>query len=578
MDRIPVLELFFSVSKTLALIAVCAYLTAQWPLFRRTLNQHQTNRKDKLFLMSVFGMFSALGNYLGIPVLGSLANHRIVGAVVGGLFGGPWVGLGAGVIGAISRFFIGGFTMPVAVVSNIIVGFLSGFLYSHYGPKNINLKIAAMTALGAEFFLKATIILFSQPFDAAWGLEKVIALPTLVLNVLGVGLFVYVIRDVYGEQEKAQAQTAHQAMNVLRKTHGLLYGGLSGQIAQQVAQIVYDNTFAAAVALTDRERVLAFVGYGVEHHQTAQPIVSDVTYRAIHTGKTIIENNQACLGWPYPACALSSVIVTPLIVDNLVVGTLKLFKAHQEVISLAEAELIEGMADVLSLELSQAKLNEQNRLLGQAQFNVLKAQVHPHFLFNILGTIRALTRTNVDKSRAVIQDLAGFLRRTLNREREFVTLAEELMTVHMYVRLEQARYGERIQLEEFLSPEFMAQLVPVFSVQPLVENAIRHGLSCKKGGGTIRIEAHVQDGAMNLWITDDGMGIPPEKMGSLLQQDVVNVTQGSTGIGLKNVHFRLQHLYGTEYGLEVHCNEPQGTKIIMRLPHEGNIQSTEYVR
>lgn len=567
MDSIGRMDLFFSVVKNFALLAVGAYLTTQLPIFRRALNQRQSGITDKLLLSVVFGVFSILGNYIGIPILNSLANHRIVGAVAGGLFGGPWVGLGAGALGALSRYFMGGFTMPVAVISNLFIGLFSGFVYLHYGPKRINLKLAMATAFSAELLLKAMILLFSSPFTAAWDLEKVIALPTMLANVLGVGLFVYVIRDVYGEQEKAEARAAHQTMNVLGKTHGILQRGLNPGTAKEVAQIIYEHTFAAAVALTDQERVLSFVGCGADHHKAGEPIITEVTYRALQTAQTVIENSHNGLGCPYQGCRLDSVIVTPLIVDHSVVGTLKLFKDRKETISLPEAALIEGMADVFSLELTQAKLNEQNRLLGQAKYNVLKAQVHPHFLFNILGTISALTRTNADKSRQVISDLAGFLRQTLSGERKFITLAEELATVHMYVRLEKVRYGDRIHLIESIPQELLVQLVPVFSLQPLVENAIRHGLSCKKEGGTIQITGYVAEGVVHLSIIDDGLGIPQGKLEHLLQPDFFTGSDGSTGTGLKNVQFRLQHLYGESYGLKIYSNEQCGTEITVQFPY-----------
>lgn len=566
MGNIDMIELFLSITKNFALLGVFGYLTAQLPIFRRTLNQKEAGVKDQLFLTLVFGIFSVLGNYLSIPILGSLANHRIVGVVVGGLFGGPWVGLGAGAIGAVSRYFLGGFTMTAAIISNIIIGICSGLVCRRYGPHNINLKIAMVTTLFAEFVLKAMVLSFSDPFSVAWDLEKIIALPTIITNVLGTGLFVYVIHDIYGEQVKAQARAAHQAMNVLRKTQGILYKGLNETTARQVAQIIYDDTFAAAVALTDTETVLAFVGEEADHHKAGLPIITEVTRRAIETEQTLIENQQG-LGCPHPGCSLSSVIVTPLIVDKKVVGTLKLFKDKKGFITLSEAELIQGMADVLSLQMTQAKLNEQNILLGQAEFNVLKAQVHPHFLFNILGTISALTRTNVEKSRNVIKDLAGFLRKTLNREKEFVTLEEELDTVHMYLRLEQSRYGDRINLEEFIPYNLLQQMVPIFSLQPLVENAIRHGLSRKKGGGIIRIEAKQEDNIVSILIEDNGMGIPKDKLTTLLQKDAFTSSDGSTGIGIKNVHFRLQHLYGKNYGLTVESIEDKGTQVRMSLPY-----------
>ena len=212
-------------------------------------------------------------------------------------------------------------------------------------------------------------------------------------------------------------------------------------------------------------------------------------------------------------------------------------------------------------------MNEQNALLEQAEFNVLKAQVRPHFLFNILGIISALTRTNVEKSRSVIKDLAGFLRKTLNREKQIITLEEELDTVHMYLRLEQCRYGERIKVEEKIPHHLLKQRMPIFSLQPLVENAITHGLSRKRGGGTIKIAAKAQEDLILLSIQDDGVGIPKNQLAALLKNKPIFDGNGGTRIGIKNVHFRLQRLYGEEYGLTIESREREGTKVLMRLPY-----------
>lgn len=565
MGGVERIDFFLDILKDIAVLGMLGYVTAQLPLFRRTLGHEGPGTKDKLFLALVFGCFSVLGNYLSIPIFfGSLANHRIVGAIVGGLFGGPWVGLGAGAIGAINRYFMGGFTMEAAVISNVLIGLISGLVGRHYGPRQINLKVAMATAFVSEMILKSMVLLISKPFSAALELERIIALPTIVTNVLGTGLFVYVIHDLYADQEKAQIKAAHQIMSVLRKTQGILNGGLNEITARRVAETIYQHTLSDAVALTDTERVLAFVGVEANHHRAGQAIAI-ATCRAIIAGKPVHDARQG-IGCRHPDCSLRAVLIVPLIVDKKVIGTLKLFKTGAAEFSSAEAELIQGMADVLSLQLMQAKLNEQSALLGQAEFNVLKAQVHPHFLFNTLGTIRSLTRTNVTRARQAINDLAGFLRKSLRREREFVALAEELDTVHMYLRLEQLRYGERIKLEEHVPGELLQQMIPIFSLQPLVENAIQHGLSCKKGGGTITIAAREQNGVFELLVSDDGIGIAEEKLAGLLQKGASSQSGTGAGIGVKNIHFRLQHFYGSPYGLTVRSREQEGTEILMRLP------------
>ena len=180
-----------------AVIGLSAYLIAQLAPFRRTIKHQSSSWRDRGFLILVFGLLSVLGNGLGIPLHGALANNRIVGPIVGGLLGGPIVGMGAGLIGAIPRYFMGGYTMEAAVISNVIIGLWSGYVHLHYRPHRITLLIALKTAILSEFILKSLILLLSEPFEAAWELEKFIAIPTIISNSLSSCLFLYIVQDIF---------------------------------------------------------------------------------------------------------------------------------------------------------------------------------------------------------------------------------------------------------------------------------------------------------------------------------------------------------------------------------------------
>jgi LytS/YehU family sensor histidine kinase len=559
-------SLLGSVIKNIAVLGVAAYITTQLSAFRRTLKHSEYRMRDKLVLMLVFGFFSGIGNFLSISIMDSLANTRIVGAVVGGLLGGPLVGVGAGLIGGIPRYFMGGFTMPAAVMANMIAGCIGGIAYKKYGPRQLNLQIAFVASFLSELVLKFLVIVLSEPMQAAIELERVIALPTIAANSLGVMLFIYIVRDVFKEQERVQAESAQQAMRVITQTSNLLKDGLTVDAAVEAAKIIFHETKPAAVAITDGFSVLAFVGQGEDHHFAGTPIMTETTKQVVRTRQTVIANTRESVGCPHQDCPLTAVVDTPMIVDNKLQGTIKLYKANNEIISPYEAELIQGIADFLSLQLMQHKLDEQAKLLAQAEYNMLKAQVNPHFLFNTLGTIRALARSDAETTRALIKNLSDMLRKTLNREREIVSLDEEMETVRSYVNIEKARFGSRVMVYEHIPPNLLRHPVPVFSIQPLVENAIRHGLSPKIGGGTIKIEARYDQETLYLTVSDNGVGISPDKLSAIAGQAALHQSGDGAGIGVHNVHSRLQKIYGKNHGLTIASELGQGTSVTITLP------------
>lgn len=560
-------SLFFSIVQNVALVGIAAYLTTRLPAVRRALTASCYKRYDKAILALVFGGFSILGNWLAIPVMGSIANSRIVGPVVGGLLGGPVVGMVAGVLGCIPRYFRGGFTMEAAITATIVAGIISGYVHRKYGTQRINLKVALATGLACEAVLKGFVLLFSKPFSVAWELEKIIAVPTATANTLAVGLFIYIIRDVFAEQEKAQAQSAQQIIRMLRHTSGFLQDGLSSGPAKQVAEIIYKETRAAAIAITNVNTVLAFVGEGADHHVTGMPILTVATKQVLEKGRALIVNSKEELGCPYDRCSLTAVVDVPLVVSGELMGSIKLYKKNNELISPYEAELIQGIADFLSLQLAQRKLKQQQMLLVEAEYSMLKAQINPHFLFNTLGTIRAMTRISPKGARTLIKDLSVFLRKTLKREEEMTTVKEEMEIVKTYLRIERERFRDRIHIVEDIPETLLNCCIPVFSLQPLVENAIKHGLSPKIEGGTILIRAWSDQTDLYLLVQDEGVGIPPDKILTFNNMMTDVKRDDGLGIGLINIHRRLQLLYGRDYGLRIVSETGKGAKVTICLPN-----------
>ena len=558
-------SLILEIAQNVSIIGLAAFLTTRVPAIKNAFTYSRYRLHDKIILLVIFGVFSAVGNWMGIPILESMANTRIVGPIAGGLLGGPLVGVGAGILGAIPRYFMGGFTMWASVSANVIAGCISGWVYYRLGPRRISLPIAAVTAFTSEAILKILVLVMSKPFEAAWELEKIIAIPTMISNTVAVVFFVYIVHDIFKEQEKAQALSVQQTIRMLQTTSGFIQSGLNEETAGKVARIIHNETKAAAVAFTNLEKILAFNGIGADHHQVGAPILTAATKTMMKTKRTVIFNDRQSIGCPYPDCQLTAVIEIPLIVSNELVGSLKLYKANKEVISLQEVELIQGIADFLSLQLAQRKLDEQQLLLLRVECQMLKAQINPHFFFNTLGTIQALVDTSPKEAKVLVKDLAEFYRRTLKRSEDAVTLQEELESVRNYVRIEKVRFGEKISVVESVPRELLCHRVPLFSLQLLVENAIRHGISLKKEPGTIQIIAWQDSSFFYVQVDDDGVGIAAEHLSRILD-DFPEKKGDGIGIGLVNIHRRIQRFYGDGCGLHVNSSQGKGTQVTMRLP------------
>lgn len=207
---------------------------------------------------------------------------------------------------------------------------------------------------------------------------------------------------------------------------------------------------------------------------------------------------------------------------------------------------------IVRLQNRQEALRE---LAVSAQLAALRAQINPHFLFNSLNSIAQLIVTEPRKAEACVERLAEIYRYLLHRAHsDFVPLAEELSVAESYLEIERARFGDALRVEEHIDAQARDLLLPSLILQPLVENAVKHGISPKVGGGRVTIEARIDDGDLRLAVRDTGVGLGDQ--GTLFEQ----------GVGLRNVRERLLRLYGAEYAPQVVSKPGAGTTVTLRIP------------
>jgi two-component system LytT family sensor kinase len=204
----------------------------------------------------------------------------------------------------------------------------------------------------------------------------------------------------------------------------------------------------------------------------------------------------------------------------------------------------------------EKKLEEQERLLVEARLAALTSQINPHFLFNTLNSVSSLIRTNPDQARVMIMKLSKVLRRLLRKHENFSALRDELSFIEDYLAIEVVRFGEKLRFEKDVAEDALDMLVPSMLLQPLVENSIKHGLSSKVEGGTIRIHARRSGAKLHLCVEDDGVGIPEARLATVLEH----------GIGVGNVNERLRVLFGSEYGMWIDSRPGEGTRVRIEAP------------
>jgi two-component system LytT family sensor kinase len=212
----------------------------------------------------------------------------------------------------------------------------------------------------------------------------------------------------------------------------------------------------------------------------------------------------------------------------------------------------------------EMNLEQNQQLLLKARMDALTSQINPHFLFNTLNTVSSLIRFDPDMARGVVLKLSNILRRLLRKHETFVPLREELDFIDDYLDIEVIRFGrDKLQIFKEIDPDAMEAFVPSMLLQPMIENAIKHGLAPRLEGGQIHIRTQRRGGRLYLEIDDNGIGIPSERLAEVY----------GGGIGISNVHERLRLLYGDQFKMDIHSREGQGTQICIEIPELNGVES-----
>jgi two-component system LytT family sensor kinase len=550
----------FALLQQMSVFLVIAYLFTKSPLVR-SFHIQTLHPRQLLLLYVVFSTFSVLGTYFGLPINDAIANTRAIGAVLAGIIGGPLLGGAVGLTAGIHRYSLGGFTALSCGFSTFAEGIIGGLVHlylvrCYQQHRLLSPMVAFLTTMVAEITQMAIILLVAKPFAEAVALVRIIALPMILANSAGAAIFVSIIRDQRMMYEELSVFFSTKALKMAEKTVSILSRGFSMKTAREVAVVLQEETGVGAVGITDRQKVLAFVGDGADHHLVGQPISSAQTWKAIAENRVVFADGGK-KKWSCnlsKSCPLGSVLCVPLRVDDELVGTINLFEPKNKLFLVTNKTLGEGITRLLSDQILYARYIEQKTLVTTAELKIAQAQISPHFLFNALNTIIAITRKDSDRARDLLLQLANFFRKNLKHSGNLATLEEEINHVNSYLLIEKARFEDRLQLEMDIDPELMSLMLPVFTLQPIVENAIKHGISNMLGQGVVRLSAVRQSGRVQICVEDNAGNYKK---------------RGEKGLGMDIVEKRIKNLCGGEHGLNISCVPRERTVITITLPERG---------
>lgn len=347
-----------------------------------------------------------------------------------------------------------------------------------------------------------------------------------------------------------------EAMRVVGDTLPLLRRGLNPDTARHAARVMATIDGIGAVLIADKNELLAAEG----------ELAADLDRTALHRKMSQATVSQKGLllrlgGNPMAIALLRS--------RGKVFGALGL--APHPTHYLAGKRELHGFAEVLaqllSMQVELGQMDRQAQLVTEAELNALRAQINPHFLFNALNTIISYSRDDPETTRRLLLRLADLFRGSMRTSGQMIPLADEYEQIKNYLYIEQARFRDRLQVVYDIDPQALKIEVPALSVQPLVENAVRHGLSPKKEPGTLTLRARVDFLAMRvvLGVSDDGVGMEPQRIPELLRPGQDN-RRGDHGLGLSNINERLRRLFGEGYSLTIDSKPGAGTSVWLRIP------------
>lgn len=536
-------------------IIMLALLLSRAKIFRYLFSKEYQTMKEKILMGAFFGLLSIVGTYTGISINGAISNTRVIGVAIGGLLGGPFVGFLAGTIGGAHRLLIdiGGFTALSCSIATCLEGIIAGLFHKSFKQSNNKILDTFLVGVLVESFQMAFILLVTRPFADALDLVKIVGLPMILNNSLGMSMFVMIIQNIREIAIVEATFRSKQSLLIADKALQYLRYGLNEDSANKTAKMIYHSTEFDAVAFTSDLKILSHIGVGSDHHKRGDDCKTSVTKKSLKYNEIIVVTSKDDIGCVNKNCKLASSIVIPLSDGLETKGVLKVYKTNST-ITPQDVELAKGIANICSTQLELNRLEDVSKASTQLEIKALQSQINPHFLFNAINTIVSLIRTSPESARNLLIHLSDYFRMNMQNNKEFIPIEKELDHVKAYLIIEKARFGDRLNIHYELDCN-MNFMIPPLIIQPLVENAVKHGIHNNINGGDIIIRIIDDKEKICIKIIDNGIGMSKETL------SLVNSHSDEQGIGISNVYKRIKSYYGDTASFDIDSELSHGTTV-----------------
>jgi two-component system, LytTR family, sensor histidine kinase LytS len=575
------LELISTLFQRIGLLLVLAFMLTRVPSFRYLLDR-KLNYKTILYHSIIFGIFGVIGTQLGVLVAANNINPHwiifklqpnemllgpsLVAIVIAGVMGGPSVGIGSGIVVGIYIYFLGGSELFANSFINPLAGLLAGGTARFFSQERV---IAPVKAMFIGMFIPILhmgllLVLTDTPKHTIALVDRV-GLPLVISNSVAIGVFTAMIRVALFEQEQGAAVAALQALRIAEKSLPFLRHGLNYKTAAQLAALFQNELRLAAVSVTNKDQVLAHIGLGSDHHKQGEVLKMSLSSNALETGEIQIALKHDQIQCNQPACPLHAAILMPFRQGGEVVGLVKMYFQRSQQLRAVNIALAQGLGKLISNQLDIVSAEKMKALVQETQLRNFQAQINPHFLFNTLHLISTLIRVDPDLARHIIIQLGNFMRLNLKiTSIPLITLEKELAHLQAYIEIIKVRFSDQLTVELQIDEGIESAFIPPFTLQPLVENSVKHGLVNVAAGGWIKVIARNKEEEIEIEVCDNGKGIPSSVIAQLGKKPLRSENSG--GNGLYNVNQRLIHLLGTRSSLQFRNLTEKGCSVSINLP------------
>jgi len=535
----------------ISMLLLAATILGEFRPIQRLLSPYNVTLKGQVLLALLFGAMSVFSTLFGFETHDAIINTRVISVTAAGLLGGPIAGIGAGLIGGIHRYAYNpaSFTAFGCCVGTVCFGVLGSLAHKYCGGLLRRRSFLVYITVAGELLQAGWLFLLARPLSAVAELESIILLPKIVINSIGMIFFFSVFLQIRRGQTDDLIEHQSAALYIADRCLPYLRQGLTNRESlQTAADIIRQHSAGYVVILTDREQVLATSGLQLKAPSLPEPIrqcmEQDAT-QVLRTGQKLFGREGS--------------ISAPLKANGKVIGALALVVDQGGLrIARADVRFAENLAHLFSTILELNTLDYQIQLRRKAEFRAFQSQINPHFFCNALNTISALCRTDPDKARNLLVVLANYYRQTLSINEEFVSLEDELNNVRNYLTIAQARFVDAIHFTMENFADGADCRLPPLIIQPLVENAVRHG-GVSLDNRIVTLTLTTDKGQLTVTVTDQGHGFSEDVLHDLDDPNNRRYT------GLFNVSKRLVSIYGPESRLQVDST-PDGSTVSFSIP------------